>query len=89
MSQRVTVSLTLLLPGLLGAPQNWGRGWFTPPPPLHNFPISYAFALKIVTGVHQGLVNKLTQKNLMTSAVFYDVIFPQGPNQFIFIFYNT
>ena len=29
--------------------------------PLHNFPISYAFALKLVTGVHQGLMNKLMQ----------------------------
>ena len=39
--------LTLLIPGLLGAPGS---------APLHNFPISYAFALKLLTGVHQGLV---------------------------------
>ena len=46
--------LTLLIPGLLGAD--------SPPPPLHNFSISYASALKHVTGVHQRLMNTLAQK---------------------------
>ena len=74
--------LTLLIPGLLGAPQNRGRGWF--PHPLHNFSISYAFTLKLVTGVHQRLVNRLVQKKIdycssfsMTSFSPRSQIFPQ------------
>ena len=50
------------IPGLLGAPQNRGGLFAPPPPPLHNFSISYAFALKLVTGVHQRLVNTWVQK---------------------------
>ena len=57
-------TLTLLIPGLLGAPQYRGGLIRAPPPPPHNFSISYAFALKLVTGVHQRLVNTLVQKKI-------------------------
>ena len=73
--------LTLLIPGLLGAPQY--RGGLIRPP-LHNFSISYAFALKLVTGVHLRLVNTLVQKKFWWHQhFFYDVIFPQGPKFFL------
>ena len=56
--------------------------------PFHNFSISYAFALKLVTGVHQRLVNTLVQKNIWWhQQFFYDVIFPQGSNFFFFLQY--
>ena len=51
--------LTLLIPGLFfGGGGGWGSADTVP---FHNFPISYAFALKFIV-VHQGLVNKLMQK---------------------------
>ena len=58
--------LTLLIPGLFGARQYRGGGADSPPPPppLHNFSISYAFALKLVTGVHLRLVNTLVKKKI-------------------------
>ena len=60
--ENISCYLTLLIPGHLVAPQNRGKALI----PLHNFPIYYAFALKLVTGVHQGLVNNLIEKYLMT-----------------------
>ena len=59
--KKVISSLTLLIPGLLAAPQNRGgmiRPPPPPPPPLRNIPISYDFTLKLVKCVHQGLLNK-------------------------------
>ena len=63
-----------------------GGGWFGPP--LYNFSISYASALKIVTGMHQRLVNTLVQKKIWWHQhFFYDVIFPQGPKFFLKTFF--
>ena len=63
--------------------------------PLHNFSISYAFALKLVIGVHQRLMNTLVQKNIWWHHQFFlwrhfsprSQIFPQKLFLFFFLQY--
>ena len=73
--------LTLLIPGLFGGSSVPG-GLIRPHPlPLHNFSISYAFALKLVTAVHQHLVNTLVQKKYDDIRIFsMTSFFPKVPN---------
>ena len=85
---RISITRTLLNPintgpfGGSSVPGRGGGGWFAPP--LHNFFISYAFALKLVTGVHQRLMNTLLRKKIWWHQhFFYDVIFPKGPKFFL------